>query len=179
MLVEKKVKKYLTTVGHSMRALFRHRHHIIWFSCDSGFQIIQVFIGFHHHILCFFPMIQVFMWFCHQIDASERKQWNVEEESPYFTDTIQIKLHKYNCTNSNGSPMWESPYFTGILLTPVRLSARWTPVRWVDLKYSMFMFLYVYSYFDAGNCHILWLFWGNFNLFQSVQTMLSWVKANP
>ena len=40
--------------------------------------------------------------------------------------------------------MWESPYFTGILRTPVRLSARWTPVRWVDLKKkSMFMFMFV------------------------------------
>ena len=42
--------------------------------------------------------------------------------------------------------MWESPYFTGILRTPVRLSARWTPVRWVDLKNSMFMFMYVFLF---------------------------------
>ena len=30
--------------------------------------------------------------------------------------------------------MWARPYLTGILLTPVRLSARWTPVRWVALQ---------------------------------------------
>ena len=30
--------------------------------------------------------------------------------------------------------MWARPYLTGILRTPVRLSARWTPVRWVALQ---------------------------------------------
>ena len=91
--------------------------------------------------LCFIPFLENTEWTLRWSIVAKKilsENWSSnalqcqEFFCPVFSNFIFLRQWR--------SPIWARPYLTGTLLTPVRLSARWTPVLWVALQQATMCF---------------------------------------